>query len=165
MRKYILKYRLWNFGYSVCFALSSVALEQISLSQMESYHDLKWGDIICLEQQTTLGVGRVEPATSPKELFWQFSVTDFRSIIESGLRVRSDDISSSTPCDNRTAAREHVENMKGVAMGLLPDTQNCGCACAGNAGNVSLVTAGKRSRHALRHVRHERAVMHAGIAN
>ena len=22
-------------------------------------------------------------------------------------------------------------------MGLLPDTQNCGCACAGNAGNVS----------------------------
>ena len=27
-------------------------------------------------------------------------------------------------------------------MGLLPDTQNCGCACAGNAGNVFPVTAG-----------------------
>ena len=36
------------------------------------------------------------------------------------------------------------------AMGLLPDTQNCGCACAGNAGNVSSVTACKRSRHASR---------------
>ena len=35
-------------------------------------------------------------------------------------------------------------------MGLLPDTQNCGCACAGNAGNVFPVTAGKRSRHACR---------------
>ena len=50
-------------------------------------------------------------------------------------------------------------------MGLLPDTQNRGCACAGNAGNVFPVTAGKRSRHASRHVRHARAVMHAGIAN
>ena len=50
-------------------------------------------------------------------------------------------------------------------MGLFPDTQNCGCACAGNAGNVFPVTAGKRSRHASRHVCHARAVMHAGIAN
>ena len=50
-------------------------------------------------------------------------------------------------------------------MGLLPDTQNCGCACVGNAGNVFPVTAVKRSRHASRHVRHARAVMHAGIAN
>ena len=50
-------------------------------------------------------------------------------------------------------------------MGLLPDTQNCWCACAGNAGNVFPVTAGKRSRHTSRHVRHARAVMHAGIAN
>ena len=50
-------------------------------------------------------------------------------------------------------------------MGLLPDTQNCRCACAGNAGNVFPVTAGKRSRHTSRHVRHARAVMYAGIAN
>ena len=50
-------------------------------------------------------------------------------------------------------------------MGLLPDTQNWGCACAGNAGNVFPVTTGKRSWHASRHVRHARAVMHAGIAN
>ena len=47
-------------------------------------------------------------------------------------------------------------------MGLLPETQNCGCTCAGNAGNVFPVTAGKRSRHASRHVRHARAVVHAG---
>ena len=40
-----------------------------------------------------------------------------------------------------------------------------GCACAGNAGNVFPATAGKRSRHASRHVRDARAVMHAGIAN
>ena len=40
-----------------------------------------------------------------------------------------------------------------------------GCACAGNAGNVFPATAGKRSRHALRHVRDARAVMHTGIAN
>ena len=50
-------------------------------------------------------------------------------------------------------------------MGLLPDTRNCGCACAGDAGNVFPITAGERSRHASRHVRHARAVMHAGIAN
>ena len=37
-------------------------------------------------------------------------------------------------------------------MDLLPDTRNCGCACAGNAGNVFPVTAGERSRHASRHV-------------
>ena len=51
------------------------------------------------------------------------------------------------------------------AMGLLPDKQYCGCACAGNAGNAFPVTTGKRSRHASRHVRHARAVMHVGIAN
>ena len=51
------------------------------------------------------------------------------------------------------------------SMGLLPDTRNCVCACAGDAGNVFPITAGERSRHASRHVRHARAVMHAGIAN
>ena len=44
------------------------------------------------------------------------------------------------------------------------------CACAGNAGKVFPVTDYKanrwwRSRHASRHVRPTRAVMHAGIAN
>ena len=44
------------------------------------------------------------------------------------------------------------------------------CACAENAGNfppppTSKKTASKRSRHASRHVRHTRAVMHVGIAN
>ena len=43
------------------------------------------------------------------------------------------------------------------------------CACAGNAGNVfppptSMETTCQRSRHASRHVRHTRAVMHVGIA-
>ena len=52
-----------------------------------------------------------------------------------------------------------------VAMGLLPNKSNCGCACARNAGNVFPATAGKQSRHASRHVRDARAVMHAGIAN
>ena len=51
------------------------------------------------------------------------------------------------------------------AMGLLPNTSNCGCACTGNAGNVFPATMGKQSRHASRHVRDARAVMHAGIAN
>ena len=50
-------------------------------------------------------------------------------------------------------------------MGLLPNTPNCWCACAGNAGNVFPTTVVKQSRHASRHVRHARAVMHAGIAN
>ena len=39
------------------------------------------------------------------------------------------------------------------------------CACAGNAGNVFPATVGWRSRHASRHVRDARAVMHVGIAN
>ena len=52
-----------------------------------------------------------------------------------------------------------------LGMGLSPDTSNRGCACAGHAGNVFPATAGKRSRHASRHVRDARAVMYAGIAN
>ena len=40
-----------------------------------------------------------------------------------------------------------------------------GCACAGNAGNDFPATVGKRSRHASRHMRDARAVMHVGIAN
>ena len=44
-------------------------------------------------------------------------------------------------------------------MGLLPNASNCGCACAGN---VFPATVGKQSRHASRHVRDARAVMHAG---
>ena len=39
------------------------------------------------------------------------------------------------------------------------------CACTGNAMNVFPATAGKRTRHVSRHVRHARAVMHAGIAD
>ena len=39
------------------------------------------------------------------------------------------------------------------------------CAFAGNAGNVFPATAVERFRHASRHVRHARAVMHTGIAN
>ena len=35
---------------------------------------------------------------------------------------------------------------------------------AGNAGNVFPATSGWRSRHALRHVRAARGVVHAGIA-
>ena len=40
-----------------------------------------------------------------------------------------------------------------------------GCACAENVGNVFPTTMGTRSRHASRHVRDARAVMHAGVAN
>ena len=40
-----------------------------------------------------------------------------------------------------------------------------GAHALGNAGNVFPATAGKRSRHASRHVRDARAVMHARIAN
>ena len=42
-----------------------------------------------------------------------------------------------------------------------------GCACAGNVSPppTSKETASWRSRHASRHVRHARAVMHVGIAN
>ena len=55
---------------------------------------------------------------------------------------RSKWINPSQPCDG---------------MGLLPDTQNCGCACAGNVGNVFPVTTGKWSQHASRHVRQSAA--------
>ena len=40
-----------------------------------------------------------------------------------------------------------------------------GCACAGNARNLLPATAGERVRHASRHVRDARAVMHVGIDN
>ena len=48
--------------------------------------------------------------------------------------------------------------------------KNAGCAYTGNAGNVFPAThfkeiASYRSRHASRHVRHARAVMHVGIDN
>ena len=58
-----------------------------------------------------------------------------------------------------------IKNIGNMVMSLLPDTQNCGCACAGDAGDFFPVTAGERSQHASRDVRHARAVMHAGIAN
>ena len=78
----------------------------------------------------------------------------------------SDCVSVLRYCDLCENTRELCDVLVSCSpMGLLPDTQNCGCACAGNAGNVSPVTAGKRSRHASRHVRDARAVMHAGIAN
>ena len=67
---------------------------------------------------------------------------------------------------NFSHLNSHISGMDGlIDMGLLPDTQNCGCACAGNVGNVFPATEGKRSWHASRHVRDARAVMHAGIAN
>ena len=40
-----------------------------------------------------------------------------------------------------------------------------GCACAGNSRNVFPATSGLQSRHASRHVRDARTVMHAGIAD
>ena len=40
-----------------------------------------------------------------------------------------------------------------------------GCAYTGNAGNVFPATAGQRSRHASRHVRDARVLMHVGIAS
>ena len=40
-----------------------------------------------------------------------------------------------------------------------------GCSCAENAQNAFPANAGWRSRHASRHVRDARTVMHAGIAN
>ena len=49
-------------------------------------------------------------------------------------------------------------------MDLLPDTQNCGLHMRRECRERFPATAGKRSRHASRHVRDARAVMHAGIA-
>ena len=59
----------------------------------------------------------------------------------------------------------HLDSRCYTPMGLLPNTSNYWCACAGNTGNVFPATAVKQSRHASRHVRDARAVMHAGIAN
>ena len=78
-------------------------------------------------------------------------------LVESSCTTLSKKFSNISAVDNKEYAF--------IGMGLLPDTQNCGCACAENAGNVFPVTAGERSRHASRHVRDARAVMHVGIAN
>ena len=59
----------------------------------------------------------------------------------------------------------------GLAMGLLPDTQNFGlrmrreCRERFSPPPISKETASYRSRHASRHVRQARAVMHVGIDN
>ena len=56
-------------------------------------------------------------------------------------------------------------------MGLLPDTQNFGlrmrreCRERFSPPPISKETASYRSRHASRHVRQARAVMHVGIDN
>ena len=63
-------------------------------------------------------------------------------------------------CNEKLDVETSVES-----MGLLPVTQNCGCACAGNAGNVFPVTAGERSRHASRHVRHVPWCMPGSLTN
>ena len=51
-------------------------------------------------------------------------------------------------------------------MDLLPDTQNRGLRMRQECRERFFsATGGYRSRHASRHVRDARAVMHAGIAN
>ena len=50
-------------------------------------------------------------------------------------------------------------------MGLLPDTSNCRLRMRRECRERFPTTAGERSRHASRHVRNTRAVMHVGIAN
>ena len=68
----------------------------------------------------------------------------------------------------------HTQNKKSQQtcvslMGLLADTLNCGLRMRRECREhfppppTSKETAGKRSRHASRHVRHARAVMHVGI--
>ena len=57
---------------------------------------------------------------------------------------------------NRFSNTAHIYEVRGT-LGLLPNTSNCGCVCAGNTGNVFPVTAGKQSRHASRHVRNAAA--------
>ena len=57
-----------------------------------------------------------------------------------------------------------------IVWASYPIRKIAGCACAGNAGNIFPATdfKGNRllaSRHASRHARHARAVMHVGIAN
>ena len=58
-----------------------------------------------------------------------------------------------------------------TVMGLLPDTWNCGlhiireCREHFPRHRLQKETASKRSRHASRHVRHARAVLHVGIPN
>ena len=48
---------------------------------------------------------------------------------------------------------------------LLPDTHNCGLRMHRECRGCFPATAGYRSWHVSRHVRHARAVMHAGITN
>ena len=58
----------------------------------------------------------------------------------------------------RYQENQHLSN----AMGLLPDTQHCGLRTRRECENVFPANAGWRFRHASRHVRLARAVMHAG---
>ena len=90
-----------------------------------------------------------------KSIFWLDDVIQLGSLYLTKTFDPSSDGKSLSPDGGRN----------GPAMGLLPNTSNCGCACAGNAGNVFPATAGKQSRHASQHVRDACAVMHTGIAN
>ena len=81
----------------------------------------------------------------------QINMAELRRLARDSLRIIRTDM-------------EGHDAQDGLIMGLLSDTQNCGCACAGNAGNVFPITAGKWSRYASRHVRDARAVMHAVMA-
>ena len=60
---------------------------------------------------------------------------------------------------------DHIwATQRSSSMGIFQIREITG-SCAGNAENVFPATAGQRSRHASRHVRHARVVMHVGIAN
>ena len=50
-------------------------------------------------------------------------------------------------------------------MGLFQIRKIAGAHPAGKPETFSPTPQGKRSRHASRHMRHTRAVMHAGIGN
>ena len=96
---------------------------------------------------------------------WQIYCLQFVQFVQQLVRIQINNKANISALQYWIPPRWRIANVERISMGLLPDTQNFGCACASNAGIVYPATAGKRSRHASRHVRDERAVMHAGIAN
>ena len=117
-----------------------------------------------------------------EDLWDKYADSEFETVTRTGFRFTNDIsiaiqirwhlwlVSSNLHYDDRYKFRAWHDSFIVVAWTSYQIHNIAGGACAGNAGNVSPPPTSReadswRSRHASRHVRHARAVMHIEIAS
>ena len=100
------------------------------------HHDLHWGNIICLEQNSPQTTGRVVPCSSQKEIFSQFGIIDFGDIMKSCCVFElTIFLHASTTCNKKTPPKEYVERMTKLALKMKHNTVDDASSDGGTAGD------------------------------